>query len=122
MRIKIIFQGNIAYAELDKSHISKTVYDILPVGGKVALWGGEIKLKVSVHLDEEKPVDMVSVGDVAFWPIDNCILFYIGPTPISVSEDIIRPAMPVCVFGKIKENIKILKDIKEGDKLRLERA
>jgi uncharacterized protein len=122
MRIKITHATNSVYAELDKSHFSKTIWDILPLSGKVTVWGGEIRMRTSIHLDEKDPKDMVSMGDVAFWPIDNSVCIYFGATPISVSDDVIRPAMPVCVFGKIKENPKLLKDIKEGDKIKIERA
>ena len=122
LRIKITNSGKSVYATIDKSHIAKTIWDILPLSGKVSVWGGEVKLRISIHLDEKDPTDNLSLGDIAFWPIDNAICIYTGPTPISVSDKVIRPALPVCVFGSIKENLELLSGIQEKDKIRIERS
>jgi len=97
------------------------VWEKLPIEGKVNLWGEEIYFNIPVIIGAETPKQLVQVGDVAYWPPGNAICFFFGPTPASWDKEI-RPASPVNVFARIDNNAKLLKLIRPGEKVRIERA
>ena len=80
------------------------------------------------HQQEKRPAstlddakEVVSLGDVAYWPQGKAMCLFFGKTPVSKGEEI-RPASPVNVIGKIKGDPKVLGDVKQGDKIVIERV
>ena len=100
---------------------AKTVWERLPIEGKANTWGDEIYFTIHVTCNLENPRELVDVGDVAYWPPGEAICFFFGPTPISGDGEI-HPASPVNVFAKIVNNVKLLKLVRSGETLRIERA
>ncbi len=119
MRLKFIFGQYECVAELDQQKAPLTVEAILkelPIKGVVNRWGDEIYFETPVKLNfEENSKDVVEEGDVAFWIPGRAICLFFGKTPIS--DDKIRPASAVNVFGKIKSDLKILKQVAAGTKV-----
>ncbi|MFB0504850.1 MAG: cyclophilin-like family protein, partial [Candidatus Bathyarchaeia archaeon] len=76
---------------------------------------------IPVYLGEENTQETVELGDLGYWPPGNSLCIFFGPTPIS-REGEIRPADPVNVFGKVKGDPKILKKVRSGEKIRIEKA
>jgi len=58
--------------------------------------------------------------DIGYWPPGQGFCIFFGPTPISRGDEI-RPADPVNVFGKVRGDPKIFKNVRGGDKIRIER-
>jgi len=121
MKIKIT-SGNIsAVAELKNTPTAKAVYDVLPIEGSANRWGDEIYFVIPVNLDlEDDAKEVVSEGDVAYWPEGNCFCIFWGKTPASKGDEI-RAASKVNVFGNVK-NAKIFSNVKNGDLVVLEKA
>jgi len=97
------------------------VWEKLPIEGKANVWGEEIYFAIPVTLEAETTKQLVDIGDVAYWPPGKAICFFFGPTPASWDREI-RPASPVNVFAKIENNAKLLKLVRPGEKIRVEKA
>ena len=63
----------------------------------------------------------VEVGDVAYWPPGRALCIFWGPTPASRGPEP-RAASPVNVFGKVQDRPKDLRDVEDGEAIRIERA
>jgi len=100
---------------------ARAVWEKLPIESKVNTWGDEIYFSIPVYLGEENTQETVELGDLGYWPPGNSLCIFFGPTPIS-REGEIRPADPVNVFGKVKGDPKILKKVRSGEKIRIEKA
>ena len=91
-------------------------FEILPLSNLVNTWGDEIYFSIDVNDPEINSKEVVELGDLAYWPPGNAFCLFFGSTPNSQGDEI-RPASPVNIIGKIKGNIKILKNIKSGEKV-----
>jgi hypothetical protein len=100
---------------------AKAVWEKLPIEGKAKTWGDEIYFTIPVTCNVENPRELVYVGEVAYWPPGDAICIFFGPTPISGNGEI-RPASPVNVFAKIVNNLKLLKLVRSGETVRIEKA
>jgi hypothetical protein len=121
MKIKIS-SGNInAIAELKNTPTAKAVYNALPIEGAANRWGDEIYFVIPVNIEAEPDAkEIVSEGDVAYWPEGSCFCLFFGKTPASKGNEI-RAASKVNVFGNVK-NAKIFSNVKNGDLVVLEKA
>jgi len=95
----------------------EAIVKALPIRSVANRWGDEIYFKADVVVDDENSKDTVEVGDVAYWIPGKAICIFFGKTPIS--DDKIRPASPVNVFGKIHGDLNKLREIKDGDEVLL---
>ena len=94
---------------------AQTIRKNLPIEGIAKRWGDEIYFETSVIISEpENSRDVVEVGDVAYWIPGKAICIFFGKTPIS--DDKIRPASPVNIFGKIKD-VSGLERVRDGDEV-----
>ncbi len=72
-------------------------------------------------IEKEYAREVVELGDVAYWPQGPCMCLFFGMTPKSRDGKII-PASAVNVFGKLEGDALVLKEVKEGASLKVERA
>jgi hypothetical protein len=112
-RIHITAGDAEATAELNRTATAKAICDSLPIEGHASLWGDEIYFSIPVGLELEAGQELVSMGDLGYWPEGKAFCIFFGPTPISQGNEI-RPASPVTVFGKIIGDAAILKKVAEG--------
>lgn len=121
MKIKI-FTGDIeAVAELENTPTAKAIYKGLPLDGAANRWGDEIYFVIPLRIDAEKnATEVVEEGDVAYWPEGCCFCIFFGKTPAS-TEDEIRAASKVNVFGKIIGDCKVFRSVKNSDLVILEK-
>jgi hypothetical protein len=98
---------------LNESKTAKALYMGGPYQGQAQFWGDELYFSIPLRLEEESPVSVVEVGDVAYWRPGQAICVFFGPTPDS-TEDEIRPASPVDLVGKIEGDLNLLKEVKTG--------
>ena len=105
---------------LDKApKTAEAVLKALPIRGVANRWGDEIYFEVGVVVEEENSKEVVEIGDVAYWIPGKAVCIFFGKTPIS--DDEIKPASPVNVFGKIHGDLEKLKEIEDGDEVFLEK-
>jgi hypothetical protein len=96
------------------------IWKALPFNSRAQTWGDEIYFSIPVKLNEENAKSTVEFGDIGYWPPGQGFCIFFGPTPIS-SKNEIRPANPVNVFGKLKNDPTIFKKVKSGDSIRIEK-
>jgi hypothetical protein len=92
---------------------------MLPLESKALLWGEEIYFYIPRELAYEELVEVVNVGDFAYWPEGPCLCLFFGKTPISKGDQI-KPASGVSICGRILNlssfNVNI---VKEGTPIRI---
>ena len=122
MKIKI-FSGDIGVeAELDNNPTAKAIYNALPLDGAANRWGDEIYFVIPVRIEAEKnATEVVEEGDLAYWPDGCCFCIFFGKTPAS-TENEIKAASKVNVFGKIKGDAKVFRSVKNSDLIILEKG
>ena len=108
-------------AALNNSVTASRILKILPIKSRANTWGEEIYFMIPLIADLEDGKEVVEAGDIAFWPTGSALCSFFGPTPASKGDEI-RPASAVTVVGKIKGNLEILKTVKNGDPIIIERA
>ncbi len=115
--------AGVLYADMTEENpaTADAVWDRLPIEGKANTWGDEIYFGIPVKVEPEDTHPIVELGDVAYWPPGQAICFFFGPTPASWDREI-RPASPVAVFARVENNAKLLKLVRPGERVRLERS
>ena len=120
-KILIVFENFSFQAELNESPTSKKIWDQLPIESQVNTWGEEIYFEIPVDMPQEPDAqEILSVGDLGYWPVGQAFCIFFGPTPVSTDE---RPRAysPVNLLGKILADIEELKLIQNQAAVRLER-
>ena len=112
-RVRITAGDVEATAELNSTATAEAIWRALPIEGRGSLWGDEIYFSIPVSLELEAGQELVSMGDLGYWPEGKAFCVFFGPTPVSQGNEI-RPASPVTVFGKIIGNATILKKVATG--------
>ena len=107
-------------AELNDTGTAKAIWEMLPLQGHVSLWGDEIYFSIPLSLELEAGQELVSTGDLGYWPAGNAFCIFFGPTPISRSGEI-RAASQVTVFGKIIGDATVFKKISVGTEINISR-
>ena len=106
------------HLELDDKIAPRTVrsfLDCLPLAIPINVWGQELYTdKTSIKIGPENSKEIVDLMDVAYWPQGQAICIFLGPTPISKSNEI-KPYSSVNVIGKVVDTDKsLLKNVKDG--------
>lgn len=100
-------------AELSDTKTAEAIWGALPIKGRVNLWGEEIYFSIDLSLELEAGQELVSIGDLGYWPQGSAFCIFFGPTPISQGDEI-RPASPVNVFGKVIGDAGLFKQVASG--------
>jgi hypothetical protein len=110
------------HARLNASGTARAISGILPVAGTANIWGDEIYFSLPLHMDEDhEAIQEVEIGDLAFWPAGDAFCIFFGRTPVSTGEAP-RAFSPVNVFGKILGDTEGLKNVKDGDPIKVSLA
>jgi len=108
-------------AQLNDSKTARKIWDALPIEGSVNTWGDEIYFSIPVNAELENAKDIVSEGDLGYWPPGSAFCIFFGLTPASQGDEI-RPASAVNVFGKIIGDSKIFKKVSSRAKIIIEKG
>ena len=115
-KIRIIAGKVEAEAELNDTKTAQAIWEALPIEGRINLWGDEIYFSIPLSLGLEAGQELVSIGDLGYWPDGNAFCIFFGPTPVSRGDEI-RPASPVTVFGKVIGDATVFKKVAEGTEI-----
>lgn len=119
-KIKIKFDKLSFTAELSDSPTSKAIWDQLPMESRVNTWGEEIYFEIPVNMPQEPHAqEILSVGDLAYWPVGQAFCIFFGPTPVS-TDDRPRAYSPVNLLGKILGDCAGLRSIQNQETVRIE--
>jgi hypothetical protein len=114
--------GNVSIeAEMNDSATARQIVAALPIEARAKTWGDEIYFDIPVECEEENPRELVELGNVGYWPPGSALCLFFGPTPASRGDEI-RPASAVNVVGKIKGDPRVLKSVKSGAAIRIEKS
>jgi hypothetical protein len=121
-KIRILVSELKVEAELNDSRTAQLIWKALPVEANANLWGEEIYFAIPVKTGLEKGTrEVVSAGELGYWPTGHAFCIFFGPTPVSQGDEI-RAASAVNVIGKVLGDPKVFLKVKEGVKITLEKA
>ena len=107
-------------AELNNTKTAQAIWDALPIQSQGNRWGDEIYFSIPLKLEPENAQEVVTTGDLGYWPPGTAFCIFFGPTPMSRGEEI-RPASPVNVFGKVIGDATVFKRVASGTELTIDR-
>ena len=120
-KIRILIGDLKVEAELNESKTAQLIWEALPIEAKANLWGEEIYFSIPVKAGLEKGAkEVVSAGDLGYWPTGHAFCIFFGPTPASRGDEI-RAASAVNIIGKVLGDPKVFLKVKNGSKITLER-
>ena len=121
-KIRILVSDLKVEAELNESKTAQMIWEALPVEAKAALWGEEIYFAIPVKAGlETGSREVVSKGELGYWPMGHAFCIFFGPTPASRGEEI-RAASAVNIIGRILSEPNVFLKVKDGAKITLEKA
>ena len=108
-------------AELNGSNTSNLVWNELPLHAKVNLWGDEIYFDTGLNAElEPDSSDIVTSGDIAYWPPGAAFCIFYGTTPASLGDEI-RAASAVNIIGTVKGDESIFRKVNNGSTISVSR-
>lgn len=108
-------------AELNDSPTAVAIHRALPLEASAQTWGDEVYFRIPVEQKlDDTALDIVSVGDLGYWPTGRAFCIFFGPTPASRGDEI-RPASAVNLVGTVVGDAKAFRAVQDGDLVRLER-
>jgi uncharacterized protein len=121
-KIRIITGELKVEAELNDSKTAQVIWDALPIESNNNLWGEEIYFSIPVKAGQEKGArEVVSAGELGYWPPGNAFCIFFGPTPASRGDEI-RAASAVNIIGKVSSDPKVFRKSRDGVKITIEKA
>src|SRR5262245_2284684 len=122
MRIRFEI-GNVTFeADMLDTPTAQAIAKALPVEAEALTWGEEVYFDVPVKVAREKDARaVVTLGEIAYWPDGPAIAIGFGRTPVSKGDEI-RLASPVNIFAKALSDVRALKPVRAGAKVKVSKA
>lgn len=122
MHTIVITAGSVsARAQLNDSKTAKAIWEALPITARANTWGDEIYFGIPVRMGGENGREVVSMGEIGYWPPGHAFCIFFGPTPASRGDEI-RAASAVNPLGKIIGDATIFRKVRDGETITLARA
>jgi hypothetical protein len=107
-------------AELNDTRTADAIWEALPIQARGNRWGDEIYFRTPIKMGLEEGKEVVGMGDLGYWPPGQAFCIFFGPTPASRGDEI-RPASPVTIVGRLLGDPTVLKGVRSGTSVTLER-
>ncbi len=118
-RIRFEFESLALEAELLDTPTAKAIAQKLPYEARAMIWGEEVYFDVPARLAREANArDVVTPGEIAYWPDGPGIAIGFGPTPISQGGEC-RLASPCNIFARATSDVKVLGKVRPGTRIRI---
>ncbi|MFF1902278.1 cyclophilin-like fold protein [Kitasatospora sp. NPDC058218] len=122
MRIRILWPAGQALATLEATPTAEALWGVLPISSSASTWGEEVYFGTPVSVPREDGArQVVEPGTVAFWTDGDSLALPYGPTPISRDGEC-RLAAPCNILGALDADPDVLRTVRPGDPIRVERA
>ncbi|MFF1867527.1 cyclophilin-like fold protein [Kitasatospora herbaricolor] len=122
MRMRILWPAGQTTATLQPTPTAKALWEALPLSSSANTWGDEVYFGTPVTVPlEDDARQVVEPGTVAFWTDGDSLALPFGPTPISRGGEC-RLAGPCNVLGVLDGDANVLRTVRPGDSIRVERA
>ncbi len=120
--IRIIVGNLDVKAELNESKTAQLIWNALPIEADANLWGEEIYFKIPVKTGLDRGAsEVVSEGELGYWPEGEAFCIFFGPTPVSRGDEI-RAASRVNLIGKVLSDPKAFRKVKDGERIKIVRV
>ncbi len=110
-----------ATAELNDSATARAIWEALPITARANTWGDEIYFGIPVKRGGENGREVVSVGELGYWPPGHAFCIFFGPTPASHGDEI-RAASAVNPLGKVNGDATVFRKVRDGETVTLARV
>ena len=112
--IIIITGGLEIEAELNDSGTAQAVAEALPIKSCGQRWGEEIYFSIPVEAElEAGSREVVSAGEIGYWPTGKAFCLFFGRTPASVGDEI-RAASAANIIGNMTGKFADLTKVADG--------
>lgn len=120
MRIRISWDNGEVFGVLTDTPNANKLLEALPCSSSANTWGEEVYFSTPVRVVLEADAQqVVPPGTICFWVEGQSLAIPFGPTPISQGNEC-RLVTKVNLLGKLEGNPRVLKSIRDGDKIRVE--
>jgi hypothetical protein len=111
-RIVLVLEGLTLRGELADSPVARAVAERLPLTLAMNRWGDEYYAGLGASLGEftGPMVEVLEVGELAYWEPGNALCLFFGPTPVSQGEEP-RAASAVHRLGRVHGDWRQVKDL-----------
>ncbi len=111
-----VTSGSLSWpAKIFDTPTGRLIKEALPLEGKASRWGEEIYFSIPVSASLEPGAsEVVSMGDLGYWPAGKAFCIFFGPTPPSKGNEI-RAASAVNILGRVEGDLGKLDQVKNGD-------
>jgi hypothetical protein len=112
----VIHAGDVAIrARLYDTPTADEIWRSLPIHGSARTWGPEVYFHTSVQaVAEPEARDVVSPGEIVFWPQGDAIAIAFGPTPLSRNGEL-RLAAPCNIWAIALDDVSRLRGVHAGE-------
>ncbi|MGH2374318.1 MAG: cyclophilin-like fold protein [bacterium] len=111
-----------AVATLTATPTADKIWSALPLNARANTWGDEVYFSIPVQAPLERDArEVVSAGDLGYWPPETAFCIFFGRTPVSTGDEI-RPASAVNVIGRVVGDPTVFKQVRSGMQVTLEQA
>lgn len=123
MREILIHAGDVAIrARLLDTPTADEIWRALPIKGSARTWGPEIYFHTELQAEAEPEArDIVSAGEIVYWPAGDAIAIAFGPTPLSRNGEL-RLAAPCNIWAMALDDVSKLRSVHAGEAISVSMA
>ena len=113
-KLRVAVGEVVVHVELLDTPTADAIYEAAPFDSRANTWGEEVYFSTPLQLSEEPDArDVVTPGEIAFWPVGGAIAIGFGRTPMLQGNET-RLASPCNVWGKALDDVKRLGAVSSG--------